>query len=104
MKRMIALAAALSIAAAAFAENLTIDPNKLKQIAEESSVIAAFEQNMQTDEQFQTVMRFILPDPGEAKWRQIPWTPDIWEGRIRAAQQEKPMFIWAMNGDPLGCV
>lgn len=103
MKRMIALAAAWA-AAAAFADNPTIDADKLKQIAEESSVMAAFEQNMQTDEQFQTVMRFILPDPDEAKWRKIPWTPDIWEGRIRAAQQEKPMFIWAMNGDPLGCV
>ena len=102
MRRMIAFAAVL--AAAAFANSQTIDPDKLKQIAEESSVIAAFEQNMQTDEQFQTVMRFILPEPGETKWREIPWTPDIWEGRIRSAQQEKPMFIWAMNGDPLGCV
>lgn len=40
----------------------------------------------------------------EEKWTQIDWIGEMWEGRQRARQAGKPMFIWAMNGHPLGCV
>jgi hypothetical protein len=40
----------------------------------------------------------------ELRWRDIPWIPDLWEGRARAAETGRPLFIWAMNGDPLGAV
>jgi hypothetical protein len=34
----------------------------------------------------------------------VPWIGNLWEGRRQAAELEKPLFIWAMNGHPLGCV
>ncbi|MBT3270513.1 hypothetical protein HN371_25440 [Candidatus Poribacteria bacterium] len=40
----------------------------------------------------------------ETRWRDISWNPDIWDGRVKAAEAGRPMFIWAMNGDPLGAV
>jgi len=54
--------------------------------------------------QFQTVHNMIRPKPEELEWTKIMWEPDLWEGRIKAAKQNRPMFIWAMNGNPLGCV
>ncbi len=38
------------------------------------------------------------------RWTDIPWIGVLWEGRQKAASEEKPLFIWAMNGHPLGCV
>ena len=104
--RMRHAAVAVLAAGAAFALSgaKLIDVEELKRIAEETAVIDAVEAGLATEEQFETAHRFILPSSSETKWREIPWTPDIWEGRIRSAQEGKPMFIWAMNGDPLGCV
>ena len=41
---------------------------------------------------------------GKEKWRKIQWRHDLWDARIESAKTGKPIFIWAMNGDPLGCV
>ena len=38
------------------------------------------------------------------KWLTIPWKIDILEAREQAAREGKPLFMWAMNGNPLGCV
>ena len=38
-----------------------------------------------------------------AKWLQIPWQTDILKARAAAALSKKPIFLWAMNGHPLGC-
>jgi hypothetical protein len=39
----------------------------------------------------------------DAAWRTIPWQTDLLAGQRLALQQEKPLFIWAMDGHPLGC-
>ena len=39
----------------------------------------------------------------EALWRTIPWKLSILEARATAFKQDKPIFIWAMDGHPLGC-
>ncbi len=44
----------------------------------------------------------IKTSPGEARWDEIPWTTSLWEGRMRAAAEGKPLFIWAANGNPIG--
>jgi hypothetical protein len=36
-------------------------------------------------------------------WRQIPWKISLLEAQNIAAKSEKPIFIWAMDGHPLGC-
>ena len=45
----------------------------------------------------------IAPHPDELRWQAIPWEVDIWEARRRATEAGKPVFLWAMNGNPLGC-
>ena len=40
----------------------------------------------------------------EAPWRTIPWKISLLEAQQEAAQSGKPIFIWAMDGHPLGCV
>jgi hypothetical protein len=46
---------------------------------------------------------FILPNPGESKWQEIPWHESFWKGLLQAQEQNKPLLLWAMNGHPLGC-
>ena len=67
-------------------------------------VVAAYEAGVQTRQQFQTVADFVRPSEKDSRWRQVPWTPDLWEAIKTSSTKKKPMFIWAMNGDPLGCV
>jgi hypothetical protein len=42
--------------------------------------------------------------PEELRWAAIPWQTDLWEARRLAHATGKPLFMWAMNGNPLGCV
>lgn len=53
---------------------------------------------------FRHTLAFIAPEPDELKWASIPWQTDLWQARQLAAAQNKPIFMWAMNGNPLGCV
>lgn len=54
--------------------------------------------------QFDNLLAYIKPKPSELKWAEIEWEPDLWQGRQKAAKKNKPIFLWAMNGNPLGCV
>lgn len=38
-----------------------------------------------------------------AAWRTIDWQTDLIVAQQRAVEQQKPLFIWAMDGHPLGC-
>ena len=53
---------------------------------------------------YRDVLSFILPKHEDMQWASIPWQTDLWEARKLAADQEKPIFAWMMNGNPLGCV
>jgi hypothetical protein len=48
-------------------------------------------------------LTYVRPRPEEVRWQGIPWQTDLWEARRLAAGQGKPIFLWAMNGNPLGC-
>jgi len=37
------------------------------------------------------------------KWQSIPWKVDLLEARSLARREGKPLFLWSMNGHPLGC-
>ena len=41
--------------------------------------------------------------PGKQPWRTIPWKISLLDARTLAAKKQKPLFIWAMDGHPLGC-
>jgi hypothetical protein len=45
----------------------------------------------------------VLPKPSEELWNTIPWRVDFAAARAEANRVGKPMFVWMMNGNPLGC-
>ena len=45
----------------------------------------------------------IVPAAEEERWLQIPWRTELLEARREANAAGKPIFMWLMNGDPLGC-
>ena len=73
-------------------------------MADEKAVIDAVNAGAKTEAEFDIVHEFITGDTATAKWRKINWHRDLWTARIESVKQNKPLFIWAMNGDPLGCV
>lgn len=44
-----------------------------------------------------------LQTDGKAPWRTIPWKIGLLDAQQTAAREGKPIFIWAMDGHPLGC-
>lgn len=48
-------------------------------------------------------LQFIRPKPEEVRWRDIPWQTDLRDACHLARETGKPIFLWAMNGNPLGC-
>ena len=51
---------------------------------------------------FQRLHQELQPNANET-WRSIPWKIKLLEAQRIAAAQHKPIFIWAMDGHPLGC-
>jgi hypothetical protein len=45
----------------------------------------------------------IAPTKSEQAWLQIPWETDLAAARRKAVAQNKPVFLWEMDGHPLGC-
>ena len=52
--------------------------------------------------EFERLHRQLQPPENEV-WRTIPWKVSLLDARDVAARQKKPIFIWAMDGHPLGC-
>lgn len=42
-------------------------------------------------------------EPQDEDWKSIPWQTNLLEAQKLAAESQKPIFIWAMDGHPLGC-
>ena len=49
------------------------------------------------------VRKAVLPRKGEDEFDKIPWLTSIWDARVRAAKEGKPILLWEMDGHPLGC-
>jgi hypothetical protein len=45
----------------------------------------------------------IKPRVEETKWEEIPWQVDLWQARRKAAETGKPILLWEMDGNPMGC-
>ena len=56
-----------------------------------------------TPDQFDKLRALIKPHADEDKWTEIPWAANLWEARQRAAALGKPILLWEMDGNPLGC-
>ena len=59
-------------------------------------------QDPPTDAEFRELHAKVVP-PADEKWLSIPWKTDLLEARELASSQGKPVFMWSMNGHPLGC-
>jgi hypothetical protein len=60
-------------------------------------------QDLKPDEA-KSLHAMIQPQPREFVWTQIPWLSDLWEARRQASEKGRPIFLWEMDGHPLGCV
>jgi hypothetical protein len=45
----------------------------------------------------------VLPSEEEERWLRIPWRTNLMQARVDSQQQAKPMLIWIMDGNVLGC-
>jgi hypothetical protein len=45
----------------------------------------------------------LLPKPDEERWLKIPWRSDFAAARAEADREGRPLFLWMMDGNPLGC-
>jgi hypothetical protein len=55
-----------------------------------------------TEAKFQKLHKQLRPAKDEP-WLTIPWRISLLEAQQAAAKNGKPIFIWAMDGHPLGC-
>lgn len=53
---------------------------------------------------FAALHEMIKPAEYEAYWSRVPWMPssNVWAARQKAAEEDKPLFLWYMAGEPLG--
>jgi len=56
--------------------------------------------NLKKFEQLHALMQ---PTAEELVWQQIPWQTNLWDARVEAAKTGKPIYLWEMDGHPLGC-
>ena len=54
-----------------------------------------------TQQEFETLHAQIAPQ--DEVWKTIPWETGLLDAQKKAAKEGKPIFIWAMDGHPLGC-
>ena len=52
---------------------------------------------------FEKLHQLMQPQKSELAWRQIQWHSTIWDARREAAKVGKPVYLWEMDGHPLGC-
>ncbi|MFK7909081.1 MAG: hypothetical protein AB8F34_00610 [Akkermansiaceae bacterium] len=49
------------------------------------------------------IISAIKPTAEESAWMRINWRTNLWEARKEAAKSGKPIYLWEMDGHPLGC-
>ena len=53
-------------------------------------------------EEFKKIHEQLKP-PANEPWRSIPWKVSLVEAQNQSVKDQKPIFIWSMDGNPLGC-
>ena len=56
-----------------------------------------------TDTDAARLRAVVRPLPAEDVFEQIPWRTGLWAARKEAAAAGKPILLWEMDGNPLGC-
>ncbi|MGF1579406.1 MAG: hypothetical protein ACFCD0_08595 [Gemmataceae bacterium] len=63
-----------------------------------SGFVQAEETQFLSDTEFAKLHKLIKRQPGESRWMEIDWHPNVWEARQKAAAEGKPIFIMAGSG------
>ena len=86
-------------------DSLVMKPMKLTAavFATCSLFMAPFLSGGMTDQEYGHLVATLLPPQEEPGWLGIDWETDLWKARERAAREGKPIFLWEMDGHPLGC-
>ena len=66
------------------------------------SGLQALEPPAQSDP-LQQLLTLIRPGVDEDPFTTILWQTNLWEARTLAAKEGKPILLWEMDGNPLGC-
>lgn len=45
----------------------------------------------------------LAPTEAEQAWRAVGWRTSFAQAVVEARASGRPVFLWAMNGHPLGC-
>jgi hypothetical protein len=45
----------------------------------------------------------VLPTAAENRWTEIPWRTDLAAALKEGETKHKPIYMWVMDGHPLGC-
>lgn len=68
--------------------------------------------NIEAEELFANPAEFVslskniesmLPTAEESLWQTVPWRNNLMLARKEAQHVNKPLFLWIMNGNPMGC-
>ena len=62
----------------------------------------SYAEEVLTESRFRQLHKQLQPAADEL-WRTIPWRTSLLDAQRRAIAEKKPIFIWAMDGHPLGC-
>ena len=48
--------------------------------------------------EFEKAHKLIRPQPGESRWREVPWLTSLWDARQKAAATGKPIVVFTGSG------
>lgn len=54
-----------------------------------------------SNEEFSKLHKGLVPKM--ALWKTVPWQTSLLKAQNLAVKESKPIFIWSMDGHPLGC-
>ena len=53
--------------------------------------------------EFRRLLDVVRPSESERAWESAGWKTDLWDAVGEASRAGKPVFLWEMDGHPLGC-
>ena len=92
------LLAITAITVAILSNGKDLPPCKLKNIQVPGLGVASL-----STAQFAALHDAVAPSGAGERWAEIPWVPDLTTARQRASRERKPLLMWVMDGNPLGC-
>ncbi|MAG55194.1 MAG: hypothetical protein CMJ83_02780 [Planctomycetes bacterium] len=67
-----------------------------------ASLGPGFDEPPVSSSEFRSLHGSLVPKQ-RALWETIPWSVDLVAAVDRARREKKPLFMWSMNGHPMGC-